>query len=86
MLAQLGAATLICVSVRSLRVAAAFHQASAILCLLGHMAGSREVQTVPGKQLAACMQSFENDVSEEVGDAEKGKKLFELSQKLVGLV
>ena len=29
--------------------------------------------------------SFENDVSEEVGDAEKGKKLFELSQKLVGL-
>lgn len=30
--------------------------------------------------------SFENDVSEEVGDAEKGKKLFELSQKLVGLV
>eukprot|EP00884_Botryococcus_braunii_P012818 jgi/Botrbrau1/21537/Bobra.174_2s0040.1 len=29
--------------------------------------------------------SFENQVSEEVGDAEKGQKLWEISEKLVGL-
>ena len=29
--------------------------------------------------------NFENQVSEEVGDAAKGQKLFEISQKLVGL-
>lgn len=29
--------------------------------------------------------SFENQVSEEVSDAEKGRKLWEVSEKLVGL-
>lgn len=29
--------------------------------------------------------SFENRVSEEVGDAEKGRKLWEISEQLVGL-
>ena len=30
-------------------------------------------------------ESFENQVSEEVSDGEKGRKLFDLSMKLLGL-
>ena len=30
-------------------------------------------------------ESFENQVSEEVSDGEKGRKLWELSERLVGL-
>jgi protochlorophyllide reductase len=57
-------------------------------------AGQRLAQVVSDPKLAKSgvywswssqTGSFENDVSEEVGDAAKGQKLWEISEKLVGL-
>lgn len=58
------------------------------------MTGAAAAQVVRDPQLGKSgtywswsndSESFENQVSEEVSDGEKGRKLFDLSMKLLGL-